>query len=71
VYGREKNYKFETTAFGVKLYKFADEMQIDTLTDELFKFLNHTKSSEIFALFDLYHSTDNQVGLDHCKDVRQ
>jgi len=62
---------FKTTAFGVQLYKFAQEMQIDNLTDELVEFFKETKSSEIFALFDLYHSTGNQVGLENCKGVRK
>jgi len=69
VYGQVKDFK--TTAFGVQLYKFAQEMQIDNLTDELVEFFKETKSSEIFALFDLYHSTGNQVGLENCKGVRK
>jgi hypothetical protein len=67
VYGQEKDFK--STAFGVKIYKLAQEMQIDTLSDELDEFFKQTKSSEIFALFDLYHSTGNQAGLDNCKSV--
>jgi hypothetical protein len=69
VYGHVKDFK--TTAFGVQLYKFAHEMQIDTLTDELVEFFKQTTSSEIFALFDLYHSTGNQVGIENCKEVRE
>jgi len=61
---------FKSTAFGVNLYKLAREMQIDKLKDELFEFFKETKSSEIFALFDLYKMTGNKVGLDHCKLVR-
>jgi hypothetical protein len=67
VYGQEKDFK--STAFGVKIYKFAQEMQIDALTNELVEFFKQTKPSEIFALFDLYHSTGNQAGLDNCKSV--
>jgi len=68
VYGQVKD--FITIAFGAKLYKFAHEMQIDTLKDELLEFFKQTnKSSEIFTLFDLYHSTGNQAGLDNCKLV--
>ena len=69
MYGQVKDFK--TTANGVKLYKFAQEMQIETLSDELVDFFKETKSSEIYALFDLYHSTGDQVGLDKCKLVRK
>jgi hypothetical protein len=62
---------FKTTAFGVKLYKFAQEMQIDTLKDELVEFFKETKSSEIFALFDFCFMSGNQTGLDNCKLVRK
>ena len=62
---------FKKTAFGVNLYKFAQEMQIDTLKEELIEFFKKTKSSEIFALFDLYFTIGNQVGLDSCKLVRK
>jgi hypothetical protein len=69
VYGQVKDFK--TTAFGVKLYKFAQEMQIDTLTGHLVEFFKETKSSEIFALFDFYLMTGNQEGLENCKLVRK
>jgi hypothetical protein len=69
VYGQVKDFK--TTAYGINLYKFAQEMQIETLTDELVEFFKQTKSSEIFALFDLYQMTGNQVGLRNCKEVRE
>jgi hypothetical protein len=62
---------FQSTAFGANLYKLAQEMQIENLKDELVEFFKQTKSSEIFALFDLYHYTGNKVGLDHCKLVRE
>jgi hypothetical protein len=61
----------QTMAFAAKIYKFAQEMQIETLIDELDEFFKQAKSTEIFALFDLYHSTGNQVGLDKCKLVRK
>jgi hypothetical protein len=67
VYGQDKDFK--TTPFGIKLYKFAHEMQIDALKDELVEFFKKAKASETFAIFDLYHMTDNQVGLDSCKPV--
>jgi hypothetical protein len=69
VYGRVKDFK--STAFGVKLYTFAQEMQIETIKEELIEFFKKTKSSEIFALFDLYFTIGNQVGLDNCKLVRK
>ena len=69
VYGQVKDFK--STAFGVNLYKFAQEMQIETLMDELDEFFKKTNSSEIFALFDLYLTIGNQVGLDNCKLVRK
>ena len=62
---------FKTTAFGAKLYRFAHEMQIETLTEELTEFFKQTKTSEIFSLFDLYCMSDNKVGLDNCKMVRE
>jgi hypothetical protein len=68
VYGQVKD--FQTIAFAAKMYKFSLEMQIDTLTDELVEFFKQAKSSEIFALFDLYHVTGNQVALKKCKLVR-
>ena len=69
VYGQVKDFK--STAFGVKLYKFAHEMQIDTLSDELVEFFKLTKSSEIFALFDLHVMSGNKEGLENCKLVRK
>jgi hypothetical protein len=62
---------FKSTAFGIKLYKLAQEMQIENLKDELVEFFKQTKSSEIFDLFDLYQMTGNKVGLDHCKLVNK
>jgi hypothetical protein len=68
VYGEVKD--FISTAFGIKLYKFAREMQIETLMDELVEFFKETKSSEMFSVLDFYHSSGNQVGLKNCKWVR-
>jgi hypothetical protein len=69
VYGEVKD--FMSTEFGVLLYKFSQEMQIDTLTDALVEFFKETRSFEMFSVFDLYHSTGNKVGLENCKLVRQ
>jgi hypothetical protein len=69
VYGEVKD--FISTDFGVNLYKFSQEIQIDTLTDALVEFFKETKSSEMFSVFNLYHSTGNKVGLENCKLVRQ
>ena len=68
VYGQVKDFK--STAFVIQLYKFAQEMQIDNLKDELVEFFKQTKSSEIFSVFDLYQMTSNQVGLENCKLVK-
>lgn len=60
-------------SFGIKLYKFAQEMQIDALTEELVGFLDEQtnwKPSEIFALFEHYQMTGDQLRLDNCKLVR-
>jgi hypothetical protein len=70
VYGQVLDFK--STAYCVNLYKFAHEMQIDTLKDELAEFFKQTKkSSEIFALFDFCFTSGNQVELKKCKLVRE
>jgi hypothetical protein len=69
VYGQVKDFK--NTTFGSKLYKFAQEMQIDDLTEEVVTFLKKAKISEYFALFDLYSRTGHKRGLNYCKLVRQ
>ena len=56
--------------FGIALYKFAQEMQIDALTEALVENFMPIKSVEVFVLFDLFHASGNQVGLDNCKLVR-
>jgi hypothetical protein len=68
LYGREK--EFENASFGAEVYKFAHEMQIDSLTEDLGKFFEGTEASEIFAIFDLYLRLDgNQTVLETCKQV--
>jgi hypothetical protein len=69
VYGQVVDFK--TAAFGIKLYEFAHEMQIDTLKEQLVEFFKQTKPSNIFALLDLYKKTGNKVGLENCKKVRE
>ena len=69
MYGRVKNFKSAT--FATQVYKFADEMQISALTKELVNFFKDeiTKASEVFAIFDLYVISDNQLGSDSCKQA--
>lgn len=69
MYGAVKDFK--SVSFGIKVYKFAHEMQITTLmTVGLTEFFHKTiKATEIFAIFDLYTMSDNQLGLYHCKKV--
>jgi hypothetical protein len=69
VYGQVTDFK--STAYCTNLYKFAQEMQIDTLKEELAEFFKRTKSSEIFALFDFCFKSGDKVGLRNCKLVRE
>jgi hypothetical protein len=69
VYGGVKEFKSAT--FGIEVYKFADEMQISALTKELANFFvdEVNNASEVFAIFDHYVSSDNQLGCDSCKQA--
>jgi hypothetical protein len=53
----------------ILIYKFAHEMQIDSLTVQLAKLLKKTKASEIFGVFDLYQTINRRDYLGHCKEV--
>lgn len=68
VYGRVKDFK--SASFGAQVYKFANEVQISALTKELVSFFKETnKASEVFAIFDLYLQSGNQLGCDSCKQA--
>jgi hypothetical protein len=62
--------EFRNASFGAEVYKFAHEMQIESLTEDLGNFFEGTKAPEIFAIFDLYLRLDgNQTALETCKQV--
>ena len=68
IYGRVK--EFKNASFGAEVYKFAHEMQIDSLTEDLGKFFEGTKAPEMFSIFDLLLRLDgNQTALETCKQV--
>jgi hypothetical protein len=68
VYGHVK--EFKNASFGAEVYKFAHEMQIDWLIQDLIKFFKGIKASEIFPIFDLYlRLNGNQMALESCQQV--
>lgn len=71
MYGAVKDFK--SVALGIQVFKFAHEMQIDSLlmTDDIVEFFKENQdASDIFSIFDLYHKYDNQLGIEACKEVR-
>jgi hypothetical protein len=53
-----------------KVYKFANRMQIESLTQDLVNFFNRIKAPEMFAVFDLYLKHDgNEMSMNSCKQV--
>lgn len=61
--------EFKDLSFQVKMYRFAHEMQIDSLTEELEKLFDEITAMEIFIIFDLYIEVNNEDGIDKCKKV--
>lgn len=66
---------FKSVAIGIQVYKFAHEMQIDSLltNDDIVEFFreNQVEASDIFSIFDLFHKYGNQLGIEACKEVRK
>lgn len=71
MYGKVK--EFKNASFAIKVYKFANEMQITQLETQGFAgyFEKNIKASEIFTLFDLYQMTGNRQGILSCKEVKK
>lgn len=72
MYGREKDFK--SVDFGLKVFKFADEMQIDDLIKELDKFFKSSMKKlspdmNIFPIFDLYNLLEYKQGVNWCMQV--
>jgi hypothetical protein len=63
--------EFKSATFATQVYKFADKMQISSLTKELANYFEEeiNKASQVFVIFDLYVNTHNQQGRDSCKEA--
>lgn len=64
---------FTSVSIAIQVYKFAQEMQITSLVEAGF-FVDYLeknmKASEVFAIFDMYIMSGNQLGMNSCKAVR-
>lgn len=69
MYGGVEEFQLKSIPFGVQVYKFANEMQIDSLTNELTNLFKQPSPLDVFAIFDLYCIFDNQPGLEICRKV--
>jgi hypothetical protein len=69
VYGRADDYEKKDVSFAVQVYKFAHEMQIEALSKQLTEFFKQPSALDVFAIFDLFCTSDNQLGLERCKKV--
>jgi hypothetical protein len=68
VYGKLTDFK--DVPFAVQLFKFAHEMQLDYLANDLIKFIRvNVKPGEVFATFDLFKGLDSSAGLKVCSEV--
>jgi hypothetical protein len=68
LYGREK--EFVSISFSVEIYKFAHEMQIKSLMVVLDKyFKDEANASDIFTVFDMYQTLNDNEGVAWCKKV--
>jgi hypothetical protein len=66
VYGQEKH--FESVAFAMQVYTFADRMQMEILMNELDKYFKQCAVvSEFFALFEMYRCLGREEGLLWCR----
>jgi hypothetical protein len=53
----------------ILIFKFAHEMQVDSLVVHLDSLFKKTKASEIFGVYDLYQVTGRQDYLGYCEQV--
>jgi hypothetical protein len=62
--------EFKSATFATQVYKYADKMQISSLTKELVIYFEEeiNKASQVFVIFDLYVNSNNQQGRDICKE---
>jgi hypothetical protein len=70
IYGQVK--EFQNASFGVEVYILADMLQIKLLIQDLDEFFKEEmKTSEIFAIFDLYLwlGGNKKMELERCKRV--
>jgi hypothetical protein len=68
VYGKLTDFK--DVSFAVEVFKFAHEMQLDYLANELIKFIRvNVKPSEVFATYDFFKKMDSSAGLKVCSEV--
>jgi hypothetical protein len=59
----------ESIELAVLVFEFAQQMEIDTLVNELEKFLPNTKASEMFAVFEILLKSGKHQTLILCKQV--
>lgn len=69
VYGRAEDFKLKSTSYTVEVYKFAHEMQIDSLTKQLTELFKEPTAVNVFAIFELFCKSENKPGLEICKKV--
>jgi len=70
VYGGEADFK--NVLFGIQIYKFAHNTQINSLMNKgLIQFFgDKIKTSNCFAIFKVFHFYGDKLGLELCKEVR-
>jgi hypothetical protein len=71
VYSNEKENDTSGLSFDelILIFKFAHEMQVDSLVVQLDVFFKETKASEIFGVYNLYQETGHQDYLGYCEQV--
>jgi hypothetical protein len=68
VYGQVKD--FVSISFSVEVYKFAHEMEMKSLMTVLEKyFKDEANASDIFTVFDMYQTLNDNEGVAWCKKV--
>jgi len=69
VYGQETN--FLNTQLAIQVYKFANKMLMEHLTNSLDNYFTTVDAQMIFTVFDLYKTLNIAHGLEFCREVRK
>jgi hypothetical protein len=68
VYGKLRDFK--DVPFAVEVFKFAHEMQLDYLANDLIDFIKvEVKPDKVFATYDFFIKMDSDAGLKVCSKV--